>query len=130
MSRENVEVVRAAFEAWNAEEPDFSAFHPDLVYHPRADEPDPTAHVGRDAYEQLVRGFLESFSELTLEVFELIDGGDRVIASTVLHGRGSASGADVNDVYVFVYRLRDGLIVEGSEYRTKAKALEAAGLRE
>jgi hypothetical protein len=29
-----------------------------------------------------------------------------------------------------VYRLRDGLIVEGSEYRTKAKALEAAGLRE
>jgi ketosteroid isomerase-like protein len=55
----------------------------------------------------------------------LIDAGDQVIASTVLHGHGSASGADVNDAYVFVYKLRDGLIVEGWEYRTKEEALEA-----
>ena len=130
MSQENVEIVRAVFEAFNGEELDFSTFHPDLVYHPRADEPDPSAHVGRSAYEQLLRGFLESFSELTVEVLELIDGGDRVIASTLLHGRGSASGADVNDAYVFVYRLQDGLVVEGWEYRTRKEALEAVGLRE
>jgi ketosteroid isomerase-like protein len=53
-----------------------------------------------------------------------------VIASTVLRARGSASGADVSDEYVFVYKLRDGLIVEGWEYRTKEEALEAAGLSE
>ena len=58
MSQENVEIVRAAFEAWNARpgEPDFAHFHPELVYHPRADEPDPSPHVGRDAYERLVLG--------------------------------------------------------------------------
>src|SRR6266704_3007227 len=107
MSQENVEIVRAAFEAWNARpgEPDFAIFHPALVYHPRADEPDPSPHVGRDAYERLIRGFVESFSEVTFEVLELIDAGDHVIASTVLHavphGRGSTSGAGVSDTYVF-----------------------------
>jgi ketosteroid isomerase-like protein len=71
---------------------------------------------------------------MTIEVLELIDAGDRVIASTVshtlLHGQTSAGGADVNAAYVFVFKLRDGLIVEGWEYRTKEEALEAVGLAE
>ena len=107
---------------------------PGIVYHPRADEPDPSPHVGRDAYEQLANGFADSFSEVTYEVLELIDAGDHVIASTVLHvvlhGQGSASGAGVSDTYVFVFKLRDGLVVEGWEYRTKQEALEAVGLSE
>jgi ketosteroid isomerase-like protein len=136
MSQENVEIVRVAFEAWNARpgEPDFAYFHPELVYHPRADEPDPNPHVGREAYERLILGFVESFSKVTFDVLELIDAGDYVIASTVLHavprGQESASGAGVNDTYVFVYRLRDGLVVEGWEYRTRQEALEAVGLSE
>jgi ketosteroid isomerase-like protein len=136
MSQENVEIVRAAFEAWNARDMEavFAHFHPELVYHPRADEPDPSAHVGRDAYERLAYGFIDSFSEATFEVLELIDAGDHVIASTVvhavLHGQGSASGAGVSDTYVFVYKMRDGLGVEGWEYRTKQEALEALGLSE
>jgi ketosteroid isomerase-like protein len=76
---------------------------------------------------RLFRGFQESFAELKLELVELIDAGDQVVASTVLHGRGNASGADVTDTYVFIYKLRDGLIVEGWEYRTKEEALEALG---
>src|SRR5436190_23117342 len=109
-------------------------FHPELVYHPRADEPDPSPHIGRDAYERLILGFVESFSEVTFDVLEVIDSGDYVITSTVLHavprGQESASGAGVSDTYVFVYQLRDGLVVEGWEYRSKQEALEAVGLSE
>src|SRR5947208_12064906 len=138
MSQENVEIARAAFAAWNAGDRDmdavFAHFHPELVYHPRADEPDPSPHVGRDAYERLVHGFVESFSEVTFEVLDLIDTGDFVITSTVLHavlhGRGSASRSGVSDAYVFVYKLRDGLVVEGWEYRTRQEALKAIGLSE
>jgi ketosteroid isomerase-like protein len=112
----------------------FAYFHPEIVYHPRADEPDPSPHVGRDAYVRLTSGFVDSFSESTFEVVELIDAGDHVIASTVLrvvlHGQGNASGAGVSDTYVFVYKLRDGLVVEGWEYRTKQEALEALWLSE
>src|SRR2546425_1077684 len=136
MSQENVEIMRTAFDAWNAGDMDavFALYHPELVYHPRADEPDPSPHVGRDAVEQLTYGFLDSFSKVTFEVLELIDAGDHVIASTVLHavlhGQGSASAAGVSDTYVFVYKLRDGLVVEGWEYRTRQEALEAVGLSE
>jgi ketosteroid isomerase-like protein len=128
MSQKNVEIVRAGFASLNAGEPDFSIYHPALIYHPRADEPDPSPHIGREAFERLALGFLESFPSLEFSVEEVIDAGDLVIASTVMHGRGSVSGADVTDVYVFVYRLRDGLVVEGWEYRTKEEALEAVGL--
>jgi ketosteroid isomerase-like protein len=128
MSKENVQVVRRGFETVNAGEPDFSIYHPALVYHPRADEPDPSPHVGREAFERLALGFLDSFSNAEFDVEELIDADDLVIASTVMRGRGSASGADVTDAYVFVYRLRDGLIVEGWEYRTRGEALKAVGL--
>jgi ketosteroid isomerase-like protein len=128
MSQENVEVVRGAFERLNAGEPDFSVYHSALVYHPRADEPDPSPHIGREAFERLAFGFLESFSNLVFDVEELIDADDLVIASTVMRGRGSASGADVTDAYVFVYRFRNGLVVEGWEYKTKEEALKAVGL--
>jgi ketosteroid isomerase-like protein len=120
-----VEVVRAGFEALNAGEPDFAVYHPALVYHPRADEPDPSPHVGREAFERLALGFMESFRNLEFEVQELIDAGDLVIASTVMRGRGSASGVDVTDEYVFVYKLRDGLVVEAWEYRTRQEALDS-----
>jgi ketosteroid isomerase-like protein len=126
----NVEIVRGGFEAFNAGEPDFSIYHPALVYHPRADEPDPSPHIGREAFERLALGFIESFANLEFGVEELIDAGDRVIVSTVMRGRGSVSGADVTDAYVFVYKLRDGLVVEGWEYRTRREALEALGLAE
>jgi ketosteroid isomerase-like protein len=134
MSQKNVEVMRAAFEAWNIGTPDLDAhlsrFHPELVYHPRDDEPDPSPHIGRDAYEQLLRGFVYSFSDLRIETLELIDVGDHVIAPTVLHGRMRNSGTEVTDTYVFVFALREGLIVEAWEYRTKEQALEAVGLSE
>jgi ketosteroid isomerase-like protein len=128
MSQQNLALVQRGFETLNAGEPDFSIYHPELVYHPRSDEPDPSPHVGREAFERLARGFLESFPKLVFDMEELSDAGDLVIASTVMRGQGSASGAEVTDAYVFVYRFRDGLIAEGWEYRTREEALEAGGL--
>ncbi|HWG09133.1 MAG TPA: nuclear transport factor 2 family protein [Solirubrobacteraceae bacterium] len=128
MSQENVAVVRDGFERLNAGMPDFSIYHPALVYHPRADEPDPSPHLGREAFERLALGFLESFPNLVFDVEELIDADDLVIASTVMRGQGTASGADVTDAYVFVYRLQAGVVVEGWEYKTREEALKAVGL--
>jgi ketosteroid isomerase-like protein len=131
MSQENAELMRAWFEGWNATgNPDLSALDPGLIYHPRADEPDPSPHVGRDAYEQLARGFIESFAEIKFDVLEVREAGDYVVASTVLRCRVRDSGISVNEAYVFVIRVRDGLVVEGWEYRTMEEALEAVGLSE
>lgn len=127
MSEQNLALVRRGFATLNVSEPDFSIYHPALVYHPRSDEPDPTPHVGREAFERLALGFLESFPNLAIDVEELIEADDLVIATTVMRGQGSASGIDVSEPYVFVYSFRDGLIVEGWEYKTKEEALDAIG---
>jgi ketosteroid isomerase-like protein len=132
MSQANVELVRPAFE-WTFTEDTWPTpvlrriFHEDLIYHPRPDEPDPSPHIGRDAFELLIRGFVEAFAEITFDILELLDAGDYVIASTILHGRGSVSGAGVSDAYVFVYKVRDAVVVEGWEFRTMQEALELAG---
>jgi ketosteroid isomerase-like protein len=128
--------VLSTWASWNRGDLEavFARVHPQIVYHPRADEPDPSPHVGREAYEQLVYGFADSFSQVTFEVLEVIDAGDHVITSTVLRavlrGQESATGGGVSATYVFVYKLRDGLVVEGWEYRTKQEAFEAVGLSE
>jgi ketosteroid isomerase-like protein len=132
MSRENVERVEQVFgwtytvETWPT--PVLrEIFHPDLAYHPRAEDPETDTQFGRDAWEAILSDYIEALSEITFDIVELIDAGDRVIASTVLHGRGNVSGVEVSDPYVHVYRFRDGVVVEIWEYRTLPEAVEAHG---
>lgn len=100
-------------------------YDPAFVYHPREDEPDASLHVGRSAYRQLILTWLEAFPQITFDVREIRQVGDYVISSTILRGRGGASGIEISDPYVFVYRVRDGRFVEGWEYHTVPEALEA-----
>jgi ketosteroid isomerase-like protein len=125
MPNEDVERVRRIFETFSAEKVDelLRAYSPRFLYHPRSDEPDASVKTNRDEFEQLIRGWLETFPQITFDLHELDEVDDCVIAVTTLHGRGNSSGLEVEDDYVFVYQIKDSLIVEGWEYRTKAEAL-------
>jgi ketosteroid isomerase-like protein len=72
---------------------------------------------------------MDAFAEITFDVEDTYDAGDWAIVSTVLHGRGGGSGVDVDDRYVFEYKVRDGLVVDGWEYHTMDEALTALGER-
>ena len=127
MSQENVEIVRRAFALFNARDLSafFDVFDSDLLYRNRSDEPDARVYRGLEQYKGYVAGFLDTFDDLRFELHELVDLGDQVVVVTDLLGRGRESGADVRGVYVFLLTVRDGTIVEGSEYATKEEALEA-----
>lgn len=131
MSQEDVECVRTIFETFSADEVDelLRAYDPQFVYYPRSDEPDASVKANRDEFEQLVRGWVETFPQIAFDVHELIEVDDCVIAVTTLNGRGSASGLEVKDDYVFVYQMRDGRAIAGWEYRTKDEALAAVADR-
>lgn len=131
MSAENVEVVRQVFETfcrdtWESGEW-IERYDPDVVYQPREDEPDTKPLTGRDAWGKIVAGFMEAFAEITFDVVETCDAGEWAVVSTVLHGRGGGSGIEVDDRYVFAYRVRNGLIVEGREFHTMDQALSFLG---
>ena len=68
-------------------------YHPELIYHPREDEPDTKPFVGRDTWAQIVAGFMDAFAEITFDIEDRRDAGDWAIVSTIV-GR-MASGASV-----------------------------------
>ncbi len=126
-----MEVVRRAFERYDARDlpPFFELFHPELTYRNREDEPDVRLHQGLEDFKGYVASWLEMFDDLRFEIHDFIDLGEEVIVVTDLRGRGRGTGAEVRGSYVFLYRLRDGVIVQGREYATKEEALEAAEAR-
>ena len=132
MSQENVEIVQRAFELFNAGDLPafFELFDPELTYRNREDEPDVRLYQGLEDYKGYVASFLEVFDDLRFETHDFIDLGDEVIAGTDLVGRGRSTGAEVRGSYVFLLRLRDGVIVQGREYAAREEALEAAGVSE
>jgi ketosteroid isomerase-like protein len=96
MSQENVEIVRASFEAWNAG--DMDAFrelhHPDTILRMAEGWPEPGPYLGRDAvmreYKQLRDTWQRDTSEL---IGDFTDAGDRVVARFIWRGAGQGPDA-------------------------------------
>lgn len=129
MSAENVQFVVETFDTfsrsiWGSGEW-IERYHPQLVYHPREDEPDTQPFVGRETWVEIVGGFMNAFAEITFEIEDTYDAGDWAIVSTIMHASGGGSGIEVEDRYVFAYRLCDGVIVEGWEHHTMDEAITA-----
>ena len=130
MSRENVDLVRDAYEAVNRRDFEWvsSVVAPGFEY-----ESVRTGHlhVGVDGIRELMREMDEAFVsyEQTPErITEATD--DAVIALIRLTGTGRASGVRVEQLHAHVWQLRDGKFVRGTGYLTHAEALEAVGLQE
>jgi ketosteroid isomerase-like protein len=68
-------------------------------------------------------------SVIQIDVEEMKDGADSVVACVHLTGRGVRSGLEVDLRIYMHFKLRDGKIVYIYEYATEAQALKAAGLR-
>jgi ketosteroid isomerase-like protein len=132
MSEENVEIVRRLFEPW--ERGDWGGGRElfddscEVVFS-TAWFPDAGAYgVGREALRAWI-AFTDAFEEFSVEVDQIVEAGEQVIALTRIRGRGRASGADVDAEVGTVFTLRDGKIVR-YELTDRRDALEAAGLQE
>jgi ketosteroid isomerase-like protein len=90
MSQENVEIVRAALEAWNRE--DWDATFQDA---PPGFELDASRAVGPmhgvfklDEFRRVLVEFAESWESVRVEPHEFIEAGDRVVVPWTMHVRG------------------------------------------
>ena len=131
MSQENVEIVRAAYDAYNAR--DMEAFRelydPDAIIVRALDGwPESGPFVGR---ETVVRGFEElraTWDRDTLENVHLIDAGDRIVGRATWRGIGR--GPELNMEQTVVFTVRKGKIFLLEYFWDHAEALEAVGLSE
>jgi ketosteroid isomerase-like protein len=133
MSQENVEIVRQYFPAYDRDGVDGLAefWHPDINWRAAEGALDDVGLMeGPDAIRNYLRQWEETFAEGRMEVEELIDAGDQVVAVVRGIGRMKDSDAELDMRYAIVFTTRDGQIASGREYFTREQALEAAGLSE
>jgi uncharacterized protein len=129
MSRSDAERIRAAYETFNQSgEPDRDLLDPAVEWHTAHDLPDSGTYRGVEGVARLFSDWVGAFEDFRGEVEEVIDAGDRVIVVVRLRGRVRGSSEEVDLAETHVWRLVNGRAVEVREYRTKAEALEAAGL--
>jgi ketosteroid isomerase-like protein len=115
ISEQNVELARQAAEALSAGDLDgyFNYFDRDVVYYTRTDEPDAGVYHGLEEFKSFfVTSWLEMLRDFRADLDEVIDIGDQTISVAVVHGRGSTSGVEVAEPYVFLRTWHDGKTIE------------------
>ena len=131
MSQENVEVVRAAYEAWNRGDVDaLRELHdPDVIARYPENWPESGPFVGREAVVRQIEQLRQTWDASAAEpVTDFIDAGDRVIAKFLW--RGTGHGPDFAMQGSAVYTLRKGRISFIEYFGTHAGALAAVELPE
>jgi ketosteroid isomerase-like protein len=127
MSQENVEIVRRSIEAFqHDEEAWLSTSDPAFEWQPIEEGDIPSR--GHEAAADIRRRWLEDWEGLQIEIEEMKDGADSVVACVHQTARGKRSGVEVDLRLYIHFKLRDGKIVYAYEYADRAEALEAAGL--
>ena len=134
MSQENLEIARKSIEARSRDLEEWLTF-----FHPAAVTSDQATAAGmRTAETQSLdelrldaEQWHEVFDDYWVEIVQLVDLEEWVLAEVRFHGRGGVSGAKVAAFQVDVYQVREGLITEHrAGYKSRAEALEAVGLSE
>ena len=123
MSRANVDLVRASFEAFGRGDFDsaFAAFDEEVEWKTADDEPDAQVLHGRRELGAFVRHLADPWSDRfgsAIEFTDFIDCGDWVVApwTAQLHGHGSGIEIEVFETYAVL--VCDGCIRRVDEYRT------------
>ena len=131
MSQENVEVVKAWYDAFNRD--DWDAMVKDaapgfVVDFSRAVGPW-RGVFGLDQARRVVEEFHEYWESVRLEPHEFIETGDLVVVPWAMHGRGR-DGIESVARATLVWTIRDGAIERISLYQEREEALQAVGLTE
>jgi ketosteroid isomerase-like protein len=141
MSEENVEVVRRAYESFQAGlergDPgapfDLGLLADDSEWIIETDAPIVGRRVwrGREGFLEFMRTWTEQFDDWSFQVERLVDvGDDRVVALTHQSATGRESGVPVELNVGEVWEFEEGRLVRVRNYRSQAEALEAARLSE
>jgi ketosteroid isomerase-like protein len=133
MSKENVERARRAYEAFNRGDLEgmVADFAPTFEYVATGAIPGAGGvYGGPEGWTEFLGWFRSEFENPRVEIRELIEAGDQVLASVTLRGRGKQSDVEASWDVWNLWTVRDGKVVHGQGFTSRHEALEAAGLEE
>jgi ketosteroid isomerase-like protein len=131
LSHANVELVRRAYEQFLATGRFVAEFAtPDFVWdmsHFRG-WPEQQFYEGVEGAESFLEEWTAAWDDWELEVDELHDAGEKVVALLRQRGRSKATGMPVDMSLAQVWTIRDGKQARMDMYSDRAEALEDVGL--
>ena len=131
MARTNVEVVLAAYDAFNSGEMEaaMDAFDPEIEWNVPPVLPDAQVYHGHDGVKAFWSSWTETFDDFRIEVEETFDAGDRVVVMAKIVGRGRDSGVVVDTPsFGHIWTLRNGKTVLVEMKPNRRESLETVGL--
>jgi ketosteroid isomerase-like protein len=129
-SEEDVELLRRAFEAWNAGDLEgvIDMSHPDLEFIPLRSQLDGAAYSGAEGMRQFSRDAAEEWEYLRILPDEFRTVGDEIVMLGRFDAKGRGSGVDIEFPCGWVARVRDGGLAYLRTYSDPQEALRAVGL--
>jgi ketosteroid isomerase-like protein len=85
-------------------------------------------YPGAQGMLDFLHDWTEPFDEWQIDLEELLDAGEKVVALCRQHARSKTSGVPVDMRFGMVFTLRDGLQTRMEMYADADEALSAAGL--
>jgi ketosteroid isomerase-like protein len=129
MSSENVEIVRRVLDGLTTGDTAaaMSQLDPEIEFD-MSIRPEGSVSRGHEGLLEAMRTWIGTWRDWTLEVEELLDAGDQVLAAHRESGLGKGSGVPLSQTTYCVYTLRAGKVTRIEAFHTEADARRAAGL--
>ena len=132
MGQENVDVVRAAWDAWIRGDVEalFAMFDDGIVWDTSQyrDWPESAYHA-KEGVERFLTEWLEVWDQYEIAVDEIIAAPDgRVVSLITQRGVGRDSGLPLHMESAQITTVRDGKVTRIDNYDDRSEASEAAGL--
>jgi ketosteroid isomerase-like protein len=132
MSKENVELVKRALDAFSSGDADaFAALTaPDLEWATGLGAIEGEIFRGRDGVQTYFGRLDSAWEDFRFLAQDFRDLGDSVLVLGRLEGRGRGGGLPIDSPVGAVWDLRDGQVFRLRAYLDQSEALEAVGLRQ
>jgi ketosteroid isomerase-like protein len=120
-----LEPVRAIIAALNRGDVEgmLARMDPDFEWRPLEASPVAQVYRGHEQVRRYVEDWLSTFEALRLELEDTAAVADRVVAVVHGHGRGRASGLQLDNRFCQVWTVRGGTAIRMEEYASRDEAL-------
>ena len=127
MAQENADLIRRAYDAWHRKGLDafMEYWAEDARWRSIEGAPDDHGPIhGRPEVRAFIEDWMETLAEFRVDLVELTEvGGEVVIATLRYSGRSAHSAVELPGTpMAAVFVVRNGQIVDGGEYETRAQA--------
>jgi ketosteroid isomerase-like protein len=130
VSRQNVEIVRQIFKAFNSEDIELilALTHTDFELEvPPALSAEPDIYRGHDGMRRYWESFQDAMDEIRIQPERLCDAGEVVVVDMRVTAKGRRTAIAVEQRTVGVWTICDRKVIRVRAYASLSEALEAAG---